>query len=154
MLSKLWGFNNWFRDGDKAQTNGEGCRPSVTDTGLIVCRFQPIGAPASSPVGSTNHRQAGESSAVGRAGLGIAWKQDRDSAVVHKMLHLYDSLSPLAGPLDYSPDLEIDFSVRVMRSICLYILMCIQQVYKSNNLYKPTVISLHPSLLNILISIF
>ncbi|TNN70420.1 hypothetical protein EYF80_019297 [Liparis tanakae] len=44
-----------------------------------------MGEFAPSPVGATNHRQAGESSTVGRPGLGIAGKQDGASAGGDKM---------------------------------------------------------------------
>lgn len=39
-----------------------------------------MGELASSPAASTNHRQVRERSALGRPGLGIAWKRDGDSA--------------------------------------------------------------------------
>lgn len=73
-----------------------------------------MGELASSPVGSTNHRQAGESSAVGRPGLGIAWKQDGDSGVVNKMPSLYYLLYlPAHQPQFYWP--ETDFKVRLQK---------------------------------------
>ncbi len=99
-----------------------------------------MGELASSPVGSTNHRQAGECSTVGRPGLGIARKQDGDSAVVSKMHSLYYSLPvPAHQPQFYWPDSEIDFRVKAMKirkykgiyeETCLYtsmhsaVLMC------------------------------
>lgn len=89
-----------------------------------------MGELASSPVGSTNHRQAGECSGVGRPGLGIARKQDGDSAVVNKMHSLYYSF-PLSAyqPQFYQPDLYIDFKEKVMKIIKY------KDMYKETYLY-------------------
>lgn len=81
MLSKLWGLTidsemgMWENEGlDKAQTNGEGCRPSVTDTEAHCLQILTYGrarfVPQRPP--QITGRQAGR--AVRQHSAGLAWE--------------------------------------------------------------------------------